>query len=205
MAQPTLDQRTPICRLKFESDDTRNYNWNKIDDVIGRAFTPDSPLQLPPLPPPALGSITGPMLAPGSAIHGVWVGTAIGTALSFTGTPAKLAEVLTDATEDPTRWSLVLAQLTLTLEFGASGASPTIDVNLDLQRGDTVVQSRELFYDASNLGTLDGMDLDIPVTIVRIAKPGDTSNAWSLWGSAGLQGGGQALRSFCQLHTIQFT
>jgi hypothetical protein len=47
MAEPTLDQRTPICHLKYEADDTRNYNWSKIDDVVGRAFTPGSPLQLP--------------------------------------------------------------------------------------------------------------------------------------------------------------
>lgn len=52
MSEPTLDQRTPIVRLKYEADDARNYNWSKIDDTIGRAFTPGSPLQLPGGVPP---------------------------------------------------------------------------------------------------------------------------------------------------------
>lgn len=68
MAEPTLDQRTPVCRLKFESEDTRNYNWSKLDDVIGRAFTPDSPLQLPPLPPPDPATVTNAMLAVGATV-----------------------------------------------------------------------------------------------------------------------------------------
>jgi hypothetical protein len=35
MPTPTLDQRTPNIRLKYESDDTRNYNWEKLDDLLG--------------------------------------------------------------------------------------------------------------------------------------------------------------------------
>jgi hypothetical protein len=36
MADPTIDQRTPNVRLRFESDSTRNYNWSKLDDAIGK-------------------------------------------------------------------------------------------------------------------------------------------------------------------------
>jgi hypothetical protein len=48
MAEPALSQRTPVVGLKFESDDSRNFNWAKLDDTVGRAFTPGSPLQIPP-------------------------------------------------------------------------------------------------------------------------------------------------------------
>lgn len=58
MPEPTFDQRTPNIRLKFESDDTRNYNYWKLDDVIGGAFTDGNPINPPP------GSITGAMIAP---------------------------------------------------------------------------------------------------------------------------------------------
>ena len=59
---PTPDQRTNTIRLKYESDATRNYNWEKLDETLGAAFTPESPLQIPP------DSITSDQLAPGAAV-----------------------------------------------------------------------------------------------------------------------------------------
>lgn len=166
-------------------------------NIDGPLVVPVGPITLPP------GSIDGAALVPGVAVRGVWIGTAIGTATTITGTPVKLAEVLTSAQEDPNRWSLVLAQVTMTVRFGAAGGAPIADLDLDLHRGTTVVQTRELFYDATTMGAVAGLELDIPVTVVRIAKPGDTANAWSIWGSGSLSGGASCYCSFAQLHTIQ--
>ena len=40
--------RTPHIRLYEESDDARNGNWFRLDDIIGNAFQPGSPIQFPP-------------------------------------------------------------------------------------------------------------------------------------------------------------
>jgi hypothetical protein len=66
MSFPDDGLRTLIVGLKTESDDTRNFNWSKIDDTIARAFTEGSPLQFPPdmiFPP---GSVTTDALADGA-------------------------------------------------------------------------------------------------------------------------------------------
>ena len=63
MGNPAYGQRTPTLGLKVESDETRNFNWHKLDDTVARAFTPDSPLQIPP------DSITVDHLFPGTAIR----------------------------------------------------------------------------------------------------------------------------------------
>lgn len=200
MAEPTLDQRSPVVRLKFEADDTRNYNWNKLDDTIGRAFTPGSPLQLPP--------ITGSILAPGSAVHGVWVGTAIGTSTPLSGTPTKLAEVLTSSQEDTARWSIVVAQVTVTIGFGAPNSAPIADISLELHRGNapgTSVHTRELFWNATTMGAVSALGIDVPTTLLLIGKPLDASAAWSVWGSGSISGGAVASVSSAQVYTIQFT
>jgi hypothetical protein len=204
MAEPTLDQRTPICRLKYEADDARNYNWSKIDDIIGRAFTPGSPLQLPLL----------------SAIRGVWLGTAIGTSIPFSGTPVQLASVATDVasgnnlvnptvSEDPNRWSIIIAQVTVTVGFGAPGGAPIADLSLALHRGTTSVHTRELFWNATTMGTVSALGRDIPVTLLLVGKPGlgagDVSNVWSVWGSGSISGGAIASSSSAQVYTVQFT
>lgn len=167
----------------------------------GAVIIPNGPVTLPP------GSIAGAALAPGAAVQGVWVGTARTTPLGLNPTLVELASVATDATEDPNRWSLVVAQATARLEFGASGTAPNGTVTLTIRRGATDVQSRTFTYDTSYLGTLDGLDLDIPYTMIRLAKPGDTTNIWRVMGSLTQVGGGDPLDVFCQfaqVHTIQF-
>jgi hypothetical protein len=62
MGDPTPDQRTPNLRLKFESDDTRNYNWWKLDDFAGGGGGITPPPFDPGVIPP--GSIQGSQIAP---------------------------------------------------------------------------------------------------------------------------------------------
>jgi hypothetical protein len=38
MGHPAFGQRTPNIGLKIESDETRNFNWHKIDDQFRRVF-----------------------------------------------------------------------------------------------------------------------------------------------------------------------
>jgi len=71
MPDPTLDQRTPTLRLRFNADDGTNQNWWKLDDTIGRAFLPGSPLQLPsPLPIPGDLSVAGATHVQGLDVEG---------------------------------------------------------------------------------------------------------------------------------------
>jgi hypothetical protein len=60
MSDPSFTGRTTNIALKYGVHDTENFNWNRIDDVVGNAFTPDSPLQIPD------GAIDGSKIAPGS-------------------------------------------------------------------------------------------------------------------------------------------
>jgi len=50
MAEPRPDNRTPVLGLKPGVETDHNFNWFKLDDTIGRAFEPGSPLQLPDVP-----------------------------------------------------------------------------------------------------------------------------------------------------------
>lgn len=49
-----FEERTPFLRLRYETNELRNDNWVRLDDILGSAYTPGSPIQLPPnvvLPP----------------------------------------------------------------------------------------------------------------------------------------------------------
>jgi hypothetical protein len=50
MAEQRLDQRTFYIGLKYESDDTRNFNWGKIDDAIGQLQRLMEDTMNPPIP-----------------------------------------------------------------------------------------------------------------------------------------------------------
>lgn len=42
------EERTPLLRLHYETNQLRNSNWVLLDDIFANAFTPGSPIQLPP-------------------------------------------------------------------------------------------------------------------------------------------------------------
>ena len=63
MGEPTTDQRSPVCRLKYEADATRNFNWSKLDDIVGSAFTEGAALQIP------ADTITSDKLSPGTSVR----------------------------------------------------------------------------------------------------------------------------------------
>jgi hypothetical protein len=146
-------------------------------------------------------SVPGAALAPGAAVPGVWVGVADATQQTLVqGTPLQFAVCPTDASETTPHWSLVIAQATVRVQYGSLG--PTVQLRMDLRRGATVAQSRTFQWDSS--AALDGLDLDIPLTLVRVAQP-DASAQWSLWGTVTLyHNGGLALKTFGQIHVIQF-
>jgi hypothetical protein len=160
----------------------------------------NGPVSLPP------GSIAPAALAPGSATTGVWIGTAQTTQLGITTSAlVELANVATDANEDPARWSVVFGQATLRIEYGASGSAPNGTITMTIRRGATDVQQRVFTYDASQAPG-DGMDIDIPFTMVRVAKPGDATNVWRLMAGLTQVGGGDplnVLRTFAQVHCLQ--
>jgi hypothetical protein len=175
--------------------------------LFGQVNVGDGGLQVTgPLTLP-VNSLNPAWLAPGAATTGVWIGTAQTTPLGFSNpTLVELANAATSVSEDPNRWSLVLAQVTVRVQFGASGSAPNGTVTLTIRRGATDVQTRSFIYDASYLQD-DGLDLDIPYTLVRLAKPGDTSNIWRVMGSLTQVGGGDpidVLRTFAQVHVVQF-
>lgn len=58
MSDPSFTGRTFNLALKYGTREAENYNLNKLDDILGNAFTPDSVLQIPD------GAITGAQIAP---------------------------------------------------------------------------------------------------------------------------------------------
>jgi hypothetical protein len=149
-------------------------------------------------------SLDGVDFQKGATVQTVAVGTAQTTLVALTSpTPVALALVDLDAAEEQGRWQLVIAQATIRISFGASGSAPNIVVTLTLRRGPaTDVQTRTLTYVASQAPG-DGLDMDVPITIVRIAQPPDLAHQWSLWGSVVKSAGSSVYRAFAQLHTLQ--
>jgi hypothetical protein len=143
-------------------------------------------------------SLDGADFQKAATVQGVWVGTAAGQ-VSLSATAASLATVATDATEELGRWEIVVAQGTLQISYGST--PPAIVVTLELRRDATAVQSRVLEYYSS--ATLDGLDLDVPFTMVRLAQPPTAGGSWSVWGSASINAGALAMSKFAQMHCLQ--
>lgn len=145
------------------------------------------------------GALEGALLAADASVIGVWVGTAVTGVTSLTSTPAQLATLATPG-ELANRWTILLAQLTYQISWGAQ--APLITVTTELRRGTTTaVYTRPLQYASSEV--VQGLDIDIPVSLIRVARPGDTVNTWTVWGSATYQNAVGSAWKFAQLSAIQ--
>jgi hypothetical protein len=156
MGNPAYGQRTPILGLKVESDETRNFNWLKVDDTIGRAFTEGSALQIPPgsitAAEIAPASISSDLIYPGETVPGFGLTTiADGTSLLLSQ-PAILATIPVldgNPRHGPT---LLTGSLNLTIQNTSAvlvDGGLSVDVLLYGQVAATLVQSLQFHLPAS--------------------------------------------------------
>ena len=150
-------------------------------------------------------SLNGADLMKGATVQGIWVGAPVNVGSVITpNVPTKLAEVATDASEETDRWTLIVAQVTLRLNYGTPG-NPYIPITLTLRRGNaTDLQTR--FFEYASSAPLEGLDLDIPLTMFRVMQIsagliGD--RLWSVWATVNPNTGGQVLQQFAQLYALQ--
>lgn len=133
-------------------------------------------------------SIDGTDLMKAATVQGVWVGASTGS-VSLSATPASVASVATDASEEIGRWEIVLAQVTLRALAGGSAA-----FTVELRRDGTTVQTRALTFGSATL------DVETPLTMARLTQVTAVPGTWSLWASVG---SGTGASSFAQLHCLQ--
>jgi len=117
------------------------------------------------------GSLNPAALPPAATVQGAWVGTpGNGTITTTITTQQQLCTCATDATEEPTRWDLVFANVSFQVGLNTDpGTAQNIAWNVGLYRGDPpgqLQQTRNLAYTLTKAGFFY-----IPLTIVRVAKP----------------------------------
>lgn len=150
------------------------------------------------------GSIDGAALAPTAAIFTAQSGTPQTAQVPIPVSPGvQLATLLLNPADDPARWELIIAQVTL--QIGMSGAGNVSNqVQLILRRGGVSgadQQSRTFPFTLTQPGYLS-----IPLTIVRIAKPPTLDEPrWSLTGLITSAPGSTTYATlFAQVHVLQF-
>jgi hypothetical protein len=160
----------------------------------------NGPVILPP------GSIAPAALAANASIHGAQSGTANTAQVPIPVAPGvQLATLLLSPADDPTRWQLVIAQVTLQVGMSSDNvAGISNSITLTLRRGGTAgadQQSRAFPYTLTRAGYLT-----IPVTIVRVTKPPTLDEPrWSINATLASAPGSVTYGSFfAQVHAIQF-
>jgi hypothetical protein len=155
-----------------------------------------SPVVFPP------GAIAGSALGPNAAILFAASGASNLTPIGLATTPAQLT-LLNVPLEVTGHWSLILAQATVRITFGASAPPLNPQIQLSIRRGPTTdVQLRQLAYTAL---AANAPVIDIPITLVRLDQITDVLQQWQLWASMlTTPAGVSAQVVFSQLHAIQF-
>lgn len=181
MGEPTLDQRTPNLRLKYAAEAGLNYNWEKLDDFAG-LFRP-----------------TGKSVS----LNGPWAGDATTTEYSLVnGQEQQIATVETDPTERPDKWSIVVGQFVFQIQYGTPGIS-TSTLTLGVYRGASQSLGTR-HYAWSTSAAVEGLDLDIPLTVPLIVTPGDASAIYRVTAIPTYTGGSIIMHRFSQLWALQF-
>jgi hypothetical protein len=148
------------------------------------------------------GAIDPSDLAPGSGALYAASGASNLTPVGLASTPAQCT-ILNVPNEVVGHWSLILAQATLRVTFGASAPPLNPQIQFSIRRGPTTdVQLRQLAYTAL---VANAPVLDIPITLVRLDQITDTVQQWQLWASMLTSPAGVSAQVvFSQLHAIQF-
>jgi hypothetical protein len=150
------------------------------------------------------GSIDGTALAPNAAIYTAQSGNAQTAQVPIPVSPGvQLATLLMNPVDDPARWELILAQVTLQIGLN-SVANVSNQIQLILRRGGVSgadQQSRNFPFTLTQPGFLS-----IPLTIVRLAKPPTLDEPrWTLNALVTSPPGSTTYASlFAQVHVIQF-
>lgn len=176
----TLDQRTPTLRLKYSSDAHLNYNWEKLDDYAG---------------------VLSQTALVAGALQGVWIGNPDSSFYTLTPGQQIVSTVTTDPTELPTKWSVVVGQLTVEVQYGTPGDG-FAQLDVGLHRATFALLTRTYVWATS--APVEGLDLDIPIVIPYLAQPGNADHIWRLSATMTATGGALIAHRFSQLWTVQF-
>lgn len=166
MAEPRGDQRSPNIGLRFSDQADLNFNWSKLDDVVGTAFTPDAPLQIPP------ESIVTSQLYPGTAVHG-WISSGITSSFWALATPRQLAQLFLS----PFRGGHIITAGSLCLAL-TNRKSPGAALIVELQITLTIAGAPRLIgkFNTLSLPPTSTIPLGVPLSGIYEVSPSDITN-----------------------------